>query len=94
MGAEVIVTLTIMPESPDINLEEIQKTATQAIVDYAGEQPKLEVDIQPVAFGLKSLNITFRMDEDIGSTEPVEEACAKITGVTSAEITNVTRAFG
>lgn len=91
--AKVIATITIMPESPDSNLEQIEAAAKQKIIDFAGDV-QMQTEIKPLAFGLNSVDITFVMDEDQGSTEPVEEACAEIEGVNSAEVTAVRRALG
>ena len=90
--AQVIVTLKIMPESPDTSLQPIQEKATHLIHEFGGKVGK--VDIQEVAFGLKALNLLFIMDEDVGSTESLEQEVAKIAGVNSVDVTDVRRALG
>ncbi len=90
--AQVIVTLKIMPESPDTDLSAIQEKATKCIHEFGGQVGK--VDIQEVAFGLKSLNLLFMMDEDIGSTEQLEQEVAKISHVNSVDVIDVRRALG
>ena len=90
--AEVIVTLKIMPDSPESDLEAIKAAATKEISDFGGEVGK--VDIQPIAFGLKALNLFFVMDEAKGATDPLEEKVSAIKGVTSVEVTDVRRAIG
>lgn len=92
--AKAIVTLRIMPESPDVDLEHIRKLAEQKIDTFVGESKLKQHEIKPVAFGLKSLDIFFMMDEDQGSPDPVAEEIATIDGVQSAEVTNVTRPMG
>lgn len=91
--ADVICTITIMPESPEVNIEELKEKVNEKIADFAGEGEN-KVEITPVAFGLKSLNITFVMDESKGSTEPLEKSCSELENVASAEITDVRRAMG
>ena len=90
--AQAIVTLKIMPESPDIDLKEIEIAATQEIKVFGGEVGKVE--IEPIAFGLKALNLIFVMDEAKGSTESLENIIAKIPGVQSVDVTDVRRAIG
>ena len=89
----VIVTMKIMPESPDVSLSKIEADAKKKIIDFAGEGD-MKMEEEPIAFGLKALKIIFIMDESIGSTEKIEEAVAEIEGVKSVEITDVRRAVG
>jgi elongation factor 1-beta len=90
--ADVVVSLRIMPKSPSINLEQVQEKATQKIKEFGGEVGK--ADIEPVAFGLKALILVFVMNESLGGTDSLEEAVQKISGVQSAEVTDVRRAIG
>ena len=91
--ADVIITLKIMPESPEINLEELEEKVKEKIVDFAGEG-EIRTEIEPVAFGLKAIKLTFVMDEARGGTDPLEEKIRQIDGVNSAEVVGVTRALG
>jgi len=91
--AQVIVTLKIMPESPEVDLNKIQEEAKNKIIDFAGSGD-MKVEEKPIAFGLKALNIIFVMDESKGSTEPLEESISEIEGVQSVETTDVRRAIG
>lgn len=91
--AQVIVTLKIMPESPDTDLARIEKEAAKKINSFAGKT-EIRNEIEPVAFGLKALKITFVMDESKGSTEALEEHIKNIEGVTSTEVIDVRRAVG
>ena len=91
--AKAVITLKIMPESPDINLQEIEKKALDEINNFAGKT-ETKIEQEPVAFGLKALKIIFVMDEKQGSPDPVAEKIAQIEGVNSAEIVDVRRAIG
>lgn len=82
-----------MPESPDVNFEDISNKAMNEIKDFAGET-ETKKEIEPVAFGLKALKITFVMDENKGSTEELENKINNIDGVNSVEIVDVRRAIG
>jgi translation elongation factor aEF-1 beta len=93
--ARVILTLTIMPSSPETDLNAIEAKAKEAIVSFTDDDDtEFKIEQKPVAFGLKSLNVTFVMDEDKGGTEEVEKKIASLENVNSAEITDVRRAIG
>ena len=89
----IVVTLKIMPESPEIDLKNLQEEALKHIKEFAGEGDT-KITEEPIAFGLKSLNIIFIMDESIGSTEALEENIKSIEGIQSVEVTDVRRAIG
>lgn len=91
--ATVVITLKIMPESPTIDLAKIEKEAKKKIISFAGEGD-MRVSQEPVAFGLKSLNIIFTMDEAKGSTEKLEDSISGIKGVNSVDVIDVRRAIG
>ena len=86
-----LITLKIMPESPDTNLDELQQKAEKVITENKGQNPKFER--QPIAFGLIALIANFAMDESI-PTDPFETKVAEIENVSSVEITDFRRAFG
>lgn len=89
----VVITLKIMPESPEIDLAKIEEEAKKVIAEFAGEG-ETKTEIEPVAFGLKAVKIIFVMDESKGSPDPVAEKITALEGVNSAEITDVRRAIG
>ncbi len=91
--ARVVVTLRIMPQSTEIDLSELEAKAKQEIVDFCNSE-EFKVNIQPIAFGLKALEILFVMDESIGSTEKLEQKISQLDGVESVEVTDVRRAVG
>ena len=91
--AQVVVTLRIMPQNTEIDLAELESRAKKEIVNFCNSQ-EFKTQIQPIAYGLKALVIYFVMDENIGSTENLEEKIKKIDGVESVEVTDVRRAVG
>ena len=91
--ANAIVTVKIMPSSPDIDLKKLEKDAKNLIAAFAGKG-ETKAEIEPVAFGLNALKIIFVMDEKKGSPDPVAEKIQILEGVNSAEITDVRRAIG
>ena len=82
-----------MPETPDVDLKKLEEDALNKIKEFAGEG-ETKIEIEPIAFGLKALKITFVMDENLGSTEPLEKSISEIEDVSSFEIIDVRRAIG
>lgn len=91
--ANAIVTIKIMPESPNVDLKKVEKAATKLIDEFAGEGDR-KCEIKPIAFGLKALEMIFVLDESKGSPDPVAEKIQEIKGVQSAEVVDVRRAIG
>ena len=91
--ANAIITVKIMPESPESDLGKVEEEAKKLIADFAGEGETKSEQV-PIAFGLKALNIIFVMDEAKGSPDPLADKITELDGVVSAEITDVRRAIG
>ena len=91
--ARVVVTFSIMPESPDVDLKDIETKSLEKIKSLAGTDD-YKVSVEPIAFGLKAVKIMFVMDEDKGSTDDLEADIETIDGVNSVEVTDVRRAIG
>ena len=89
---KVVITIKIMPESPDVDLKHLQVHIDAAIKDYCGH-PSDKQEIEPVAFGLKALKLMFIADENLGGTEPLEKEIAKIAGVNSVDVVGLDRTF-
>ena len=85
---EVVATVKLLPESPDVDLEQI-KIHAQNVVNEDAELHK--IDEEPIAFGLVSLNVMFIVDDGEGGTEVVEEKLAQIQGVSNVEVLDVRR---
>lgn len=91
--ANAIVTVKIMPESPDVDLKALEKKALHEITHF-NDNKETKVEIEPIAFGLKAINIIFVMDENKGSPDVVAEKIAAMEHVNSCEVTDVRRAIG
>ena len=92
--AQTVVTIKIMPDGIDADMNAIQEAANTKINAFTGENGEKRITIEPVAFGLKALKIIFVMDEKLGSTEPLEHDLATIQGVGSVDVIDVRRAIG
>ena len=91
--ANVVVTIKVMPESVELDLEELQLRVLSKVKDFAGDTDS-KVEIEPIAFGLKALRIMFVLDESKGSTEVLEDSISHLDGVQSIEVVDVRRAVG
>jgi translation elongation factor aEF-1 beta len=80
-----------MPDSPENNLKNIEKKAVKEIEGFGGRVGKIEQE--PVAFGIKSLNIFFFLDENKSNLDPLEEKLRELDNVQSAEVVDVRRAM-
>ena len=91
--ADVVITLKIMPDSPDVDLKKLETEALAKIKVFSGNS-NTKTEIEPVAFGLKALKILFVMSESKGSTDALEEEISRIKGANSVEVTDVRRTIG
>jgi translation elongation factor aEF-1 beta len=89
--ARVVVTIRIMPESPEQDLNIIENKAIKELQNLGLEFGKKE--IRPIAFGLNALIIYAIQEESLGALN-IEETLSKIEGVNSVEIIDVRRAVG
>ena len=85
---EVLTTMKIMPDSPDIDLEAIKSTIESSMPEGARIQ---EISEEPIAFGLVAVILQFITEDGEGGSEAVEEMVQAIEGVASFEITGVGR---
>jgi translation elongation factor aEF-1 beta len=87
---EVIGLIRVMPG------EVIEDNRLQKIIEKIKELVKPparlgNIEIKPVAFGLKGLNVTVAVPDDAGGIDPIAEKIAEIEDVDSAEVTDVGR---
>ena len=85
----VAIEVKIMPESAESDLESIKKE----IPDKLSDAKNIKIEEQEIALGLKALKINLAWPEDKDSDE-VENKLNEISGVSSAKIEDIRRAFG
>ena len=90
MGTAVL-RIKIMPESPNVNLQEI-KTKAEEIIKPETDM-KISFEEEPIAFGLVAIIAQFAIDES-KEIDPIQDRLSKIENVKSAEIIDFRRAFG
>ncbi len=83
MGS-VAVIARVMPDSPDVNLDELKKALKQKL---PGIQ---EIREEPIGFGLKALKLVAIVNDAGGETDAIEKSLNEVTGVERAEIIEVT----
>lgn len=86
-----LIKIKIMPNSPEVNLEEIKEQAKKVVENNKGKNCRFEEE--PIAFGLKAVMVYFDIDES-QELEPLEQELNKIENVNSAEVVDMRRAFG
>lgn len=93
--AREIVTLEVMPESPDVDLEALSATVLKLVTDFVKEdEVETRITQKPVAFGLQMLDVKFVRDEGAGDQEALAASIAALEEVRSCEITQLQRALG
>jgi len=90
--ARVIVTIKLMPSSPEVDLKKVEEQAVKEINAFGGQIGKIEHE--PIAFGLKAIMISFFSDESKSNLDPLEDSLKKIKDVESVETVEVRRALG
>ncbi|AXV37997.1 MAG: elongation factor 1-beta [Methanobacteriaceae archaeon] len=85
---EVVATIKLMPENPDVDLNKI-KTEIENSIPESTELHK--IDEEPVAFGLVALIVTVIVGDAEGGTEEVEANLAKLEDIGNIEVTDIRR---
>jgi elongation factor 1-beta len=91
--AQIIITIKIMPESPEVKMDDLKVEVEKKVKAFAGEGD-LKFEENPIGFGLSSLNVLFVMDEEGGSTEKLEDDLRSLEEISSAEVVDMRRALG
>jgi len=81
---KVLATIKVMPDGLEVDINKLEEEIKQKI------NPE-RIDKQPIAFGLVALIVEKVIADDEGEIEKVENALKSIEGVSSIEVTNLTR---
>jgi len=85
---EVLARIKIMPESPEIDLEELKEKMRKGMPPGAKLQ---KISEEPVAFGLKALITDVIVEDSEGGTDEIEDFISSLEGVSSIQIVSLTR---
>ena len=86
--ARVIITLKIMPEDVDVDLDDLLVRIKDAVPDGTDVRAN---EVVPVAFGLKAIRMNVAREESMGGTDDIEEAISQLEGVSQVEVEVVSR---
>lgn len=89
---KAIVTLKVMPDSPEVDLKQKLEEIKKKVTGFVGEETEFKTKEEPIAFGLKALHVTFVMDENKGATDSLEQDIKKLDNIASVETVDVRRA--
>ena len=81
---KVLATIKVMPDGLEVDINKLEEEIKQKI------NPE-RIDKQPIAFGLVALMIEKVIADDGGEIEKIENTLKSIEGVSSIEVTNLTR---
>lgn len=90
--ADVIITVKVMPSDVDVDMNKLKTRVGKEVIAFKARIVREE--IEPVAFGLKALKITFAYDENRGGTDEIEAKISKLDEVESVDVIDVRRAIG
>ena len=85
---KVAAKMKVMPQSPDVDLDDLQDRLENALPEGASIS---RVDREDVAFGLVALFPTVLIPDEAGGTDAVEDAFADVEGVESVAVDEVGR---
>lgn len=86
--ARVVMTLRVMPEDVEVDLDDLLERIKTAIPEGADLGA---TETQPVAFGLQALRMNLSRDESMGGTDDIEAAIGAVEGVSQVEVERVSR---
>lgn len=92
MGAKVIVKMQVNAASPDADVEQIKEFCKKEIEAFDAKINNMEV--KPLAFGLKAVVVDVVLDEEKGGTEELEKKLEKPENIASVQVIQVSRALG
>ena len=85
---KVAAKMKVMPQSPEIDLDDLQERLENALPEGAKIS---RVDREDVAFGLIAMFPTVLIPDEAGGTDAVEDAFADVDGVESVSVDEVGR---
>jgi elongation factor 1-beta len=84
--AQVIVTLRVLPESPQVDLDRLEARLTELV------KPE-RIDREPIAFGLVALKVVKLVPDAAGEVAKLEKNIKSIRHVGQVDVIEVTRSL-
>ena len=91
--AKAVITFKLMPESPEVNLNQIKEKAL-VIAKKHGAIGEMQAKEEPIAFGLKAVLILGMYVVEKSDFEKIAEEMGTIAQVQSAEVAKMDLALG
>lgn len=88
---DLIVVFKIMPEDAEVDTQKLGQAALDTVKRIQPDAKVQNVEFKPVAFGLKSVNVTILMNDGAGGPDAIEEAFNSLPGVGSASVAEMGR---
>jgi elongation factor 1-beta len=82
--AEVAVTLRLMPESAEVDLNRLEAMIRERINVHS-------ISREPIAFGLEALRVVAVVEDAAGGTEPLEKELSGLPGIGNVQVIGLTR---
>ena len=86
--ARVVITLKIMPDGIDVNMDDLLERVKGAIPEGTDVRAN---EVIPVAFGLKALRMNVVREESMGGTDDIEAYITALDDVAQVEVEMVSR---
>lgn len=88
---DLIVVFKIMPDDAEIDTQKLGEAALATVQKVQPEAKVQNIAFKPVAFGLKSVEVTVLMSDGAGGPDALEEAFNALEGVGSASVAEMGR---
>ena len=88
---DLIVVFKLMPEGAEVDVQKLGERALATVKEIAPDAKVQNVEFKPIAFGLKSVNVTVLMSDGAGGPDALEEAFNGLDGVGSASVAEMGR---
>lgn len=88
---DLIVVFKIMPDDEDVDTKKLGEEALATVKRIQPDAKVQNIEFKPVAFGLKSVNVTILMSDAAGGPDALEEAFNGLSGVGSASVAEMGR---
>lgn len=88
---DLIVVFKLMPEGAEVDVQKLGEAALATVKKIQPAAKVQNVEFKPIAFGLKSVNVTVLMSDGAGGPDALEEAFSGLEGVGSATVAEMGR---
>lgn len=88
---DLIVEFKIMPDGAEVDVQKLGEAALATVKKVAPDAKVQNIAFKPIAFGLKSVNVTVLMSDAAGGPDVLEEAFGGLEGVGSASVAEMGR---